>query len=629
MPHLLIPLLPLAAFVVIGLGCPLVPALRGRSHRVALPAIGISFLFSIFALVETLGGRVISGDLYLWVASGSFRVAIGYHLDILAAAMLVLVATVSGLVQLYSVSYMHGDRGYDRFLAYIGLFTFSMMMLVVSKNFLQLYVFWEAVGLCSYLLIAHWYERPAAAAAATKAFVVNRVGDFGFGLGILLIFLTFRSLEYGDVFAAAPTRAGETINLLGWAGGSLEVGLVTLIALLLFSGAIGKSAQVPLHTWLPDAMEGPTPISALIHAATMVTAGVFLVARLSPLFDLSPAALGTVAWVGGATALFAATIAVTQTDIKRVVAYSTVSQLGLMMMACGLQAYGAGIFHLLTHGAFKALLFLACGSVIHTLAGEQDLRAMGGLRKAMPVTYATFLVGGLALAGIPPFAGFFSKDEILLAAFDAGTPGRVLWAIGTLTTLLTGFYIFRIIFRIFHGPSRIAVNIHAHESGPLITVPLLILAALSVTVGWFGSPWPGSGGSSPHPTSAAGGFVAALSVGGAVAGIALAYLMHITRPGLAETAASRLAALHAASRRGWFVDDLYDRIFVRPTVRLAGWLWHAIDQGMIDAAVNNVAEATRGASLRLRAIQTGQLQHYALFMAAGALLIITFYFFAK
>ena len=368
--------------------------------------------------------------LYTWAASGDLTIRLGLYVDQLTAAMLLLVTIVSGLVHVYTIGYMHGEPGYARFFANIALFTFSMLMLVMSDNFVQLFVFWEAVGLCSYLLIGHWYDRHSARAAATKAFIVNRVGDFGFLLGILLVFVVFGTLQYQPVFAEAANQTGVVVDLLGAFGGGWEVSAMTLICLLLFVGAVGKSAQVPLHVWLPDAMEGPTPISALIHAATMVTAGVFMVARLAPLYNLSPAAMTLVAIVGGLTMIVGATIALTQNDIKRVVAYSTLSQLGYMMMACGLGGYVAGIYHLLTHGAFKALLFLGCGSVILAVHHEQDMQRMGGLKDKMPVTYWTFIIGSLALAGFPLTAGFFSKDELLLSAWNAGMLGQVLAVAG-------------------------------------------------------------------------------------------------------------------------------------------------------------------------------------------------------
>jgi NADH-quinone oxidoreductase subunit L len=425
---------------------------------------------------------------------------------------------------------------------------------------------------------------------------------------------------------------GEVINLLGWAGGQWEVEVLTLIALLLFAGAVGKSAQIPLHVWLPDAMEGPTPISALIHAATMVTAGIFMLARVHTLYDLSPLAMDVVTVVGGTTAVFAATIALTQTDIKRIVAYSTVSQLGYMTMACGLGAYAAGIFHLLTHGAFKSLLFLAAGSVIHALDGEQDLRRMGGLKSAMPLTYWTFLAGAIALAGIFPFAGFFSKDAILLRAFNGDALDRAFGWIGLLTVLMTAFYIFRLIFSVFHGQARTQAQ-RPHESPVVMTIPLLVLALLSIVTGWL-----------PIPQFLSNVFVTTaevivpdsgmvdwehmlwiLSMLGGLAGILWAYVLYVRYPHIAASLARGF--LYRLSLQKWYVDELYDRLFVRPTVNMANALWKQVDMEVIDGAVNGVADLTREWGAALRRIQSGQIQHYALYMAVGAFLMITAYLF--
>jgi NADH-quinone oxidoreductase subunit L len=637
--YVLIPLLPFAAFIIVGL---LGRWLKEQSHWVAVPAVLLSFLLSVKTFLEVLQSGPIDLTLYTWITSGSLLVQIGFHIDQLTAVMLLLVTIVSGLVHIYTIGYMHGDRGYARFFAYVALFTFSMLMLVMSDNLLMLYVFWEAVGLCSYLLIAHWYERKSACDAATKAFIVNRVGDFGFGLGVIAVFAVFGTLNYTQVFLQAESHVGHTINLLGFMGGEWNVELITLIALLLFAGAVGKSAQIPLHVWLPDAMEGPTPISALIHAATMVTAGIFMVARLSPLFNLSPVAMDVVALVGGTTAIFAATIALTQNDIKRIVAYSTVSQLGYMMMACGLGAYVAGIFHLLTHGAFKALLFLCCGSVIHALAGEQDLRRMGGLKGHLPITYWTFYIGALALAGIPPFAGFFSKDEILWKTFMAGTAGRLLWIIGLITAFMTAFYIFRLIFSVFHGPTRVEPKAasHLHESPAVMTVPLLILAGLSAVVGFAGIPVHGLNfiehflspvlaGPGVHAEGAEGGelfvLLMVLSVLAGLLGWGTAYYFYVMQPGLPSRLAVRLQGLYQLSFNKWYVDELYDRIFVRPTVDLARWLWDILDVRVIDRAVNGVGWVTEAWARGLRLMQSGQLQHYALVMVLGAFVIISMY----
>jgi NADH-quinone oxidoreductase subunit L len=421
MLYALIPLLPLLAFVILGL---FGHWIKDRSHLVAVPAVVGSFLLSVMALAEVAGGQTLQVPLYTWADSGDLHITLGLYIDQLTVAMLLLVTIVSSLVHVYTIGYMHGEPGYARFFSNIALFTFSMLMLVMSDNFLQLFVFWEAVGLCSYLLIGHWYERESARAAATKAFLVNRIGDFGFMLGILLIFFTFGSLHYQQVFPQLEQVAGGMVNLLGSIGGHWEISVITLICLLLFVGAVGKSAQVPLHVWLPDAMEGPTPISALIHAATMVTAGVFMVARFAPLFNFSPVAMDVVAVVGGTTMFIGATIALTQTDIKRVVAYSTLSQLGYMMMACGLGGYIAGMYHLLTHGAFKALLFLGCGAVIIALHHEQDMRNMGGLKDKLPVTYWTFVIGALALSGLSADCRIFQQGRVARGVLDVGWIGQ-------------------------------------------------------------------------------------------------------------------------------------------------------------------------------------------------------------
>ena len=462
MLYALIPLLPLIAFVVLGL---FGHVIKERSHFVAVPAVIGAFLLSLMALAEVAGGTVLRVPLYTWASSGDLTITLGLFIDQLTVVMLLLVTIVSSLVHVYTIGYMHGEPGYARFFSNIALFTFSMLMLVMADNFLQLFVFWEAVGLCSYLLIGHWYDRESARAAATKAFLVNRIGDFGFMLGIFLVFITFGSLQYQSVFPQLEQVAGGTVNLLASIGGNWDVSVMTMICLFLFVGAVGKSAQVPLHVWLPDAMEGPTPISALIHAATMVTAGVFMVARFAPMYNLSPLAMDVVAVVGGMTMFLGATIALTQTDIKRVVAYSTLSQLGYMMMACGLGGYIAGIYHLLTHGAFKALLFLGCGAVIIALHHEQDLRNMGGLKDKLPVTCWTFVIGSLALAGFPLTAGFFSKDELLLVAWMSGGLGKTLSVLGLLTALMTAFYSFRLVFLIFWGESRVDSKHanHVHE----------------------------------------------------------------------------------------------------------------------------------------------------------------------
>jgi len=627
MTYELIPLLPLTSFLILGL---FGHWIKDKAHLVAVPAVLLSFLFSLFAVVDVASGHHSTFRLYTWLTSGTLNIHMGLTIDRLTSAMLLLVTIVSGLVHIYTIGYMQGEPGYARFFSYIALFTFSMLMLVLADNFLQLFIFWEAVGLCSYLLIGHWYERPSACAAATKAFIVNRVGDFGFILGLFLVWTTFGSLDYSDVFARAHDVAGQVINVLEPLGGNLEVSVLTVICLLLFTGAVGKSAQVPLHVWLPDAMEGPTPISALIHAATMVTAGVFLVARLAPLYNLSPSAMTVVAIVGGLTMVLGATIALTQTDIKRVVAYSTISQLGYMMMACGLGAYAAGMYHLLTHGAFKALLFLGCGSVIIALHHEQDMRRMGGLKDKLPITYWTFVIGSLALAGFPFTAGFFSKDELLVSTWSSGPLGQVLTIFGLLTALLTAFYSFRLVFVTFWGPSHVDPHhvAHVHEPSKTMTIPLLVLALLSIVTGYVGIPeflepmFATEAEGSVHHT---GGAVVIMLFASAMGllGIASAYYVYVLNPSLPDRLATQWRTAYRLSLNKWYVDDLYDRSIVRPTFTVAMELWKRVDIAVIDGAVNGVARAIAWGGWALRLIQSGQMQHYVLGMALGGVVILT------
>lgn len=631
MIYLLIPLLPLTAFLILGLAG---RSINVRAHLVAVPAVIVSLALSVGAFVEVASGSVISIPLYTWLTSGSLDIHIGLYIDRLTAVMLLLVTGVSSLVHVYTIGYMHGESGYARFFSYIALFTFSMLMLVLADNLLQLFIFWEAVGLCSYLLIGHWYERASACAAATKAFLVNRVGDFGFLLGLLLVWYSFGSLNYLDIFPALHEATNVTMNLLGPFGGTWEVSVFTLIGLLLFIGAVGKSAQVPLHVWLPDAMEGPTPISALIHAATMVTAGVFMVARLAPIYNLSPTAMSVVAITGAATMVLGATIALTQTDIKRVVAYSTVSQLGYMIMACGLGAYASGMYHLLTHGAFKALLFLGCGSVIIALHHEQDMRHMGGLKDKLPITYWTFVVGSLALAGFPLTAGFFSKDDILVSAWSSGDLGRILALFGLLTALLTAFYSFRLVFVTFWGPSHVDPHHaeHLHEPSRTITTPLIILAVLSVLTGYLGIPSflepifsTGHEGAAPHGSDGLMIMVAATAMG--LIGIAAAYYVYVLNPDLPDRLARQWGSLYRGSLNKWYVDEAYDRLFVRPTITAASALWKRVDVQMIDGTVNGIARTVTWAGWLLRLIQSGETQHYALAMAVGIVVLTAYLLF--
>jgi len=615
----LIPLFPLVGSVV--------NAFFGRTighqaHWIAVPALAASFLTSCAVFARVWSGETFVGELFPWIAAGTFKTAVAVQVDQLSAVMLLVVTGVGFLIHLYSAGYMHGDPGYARYFTYLNLFVFSMVMLVLAGNFLLLYVFWEAVGLCSYLLIGFWYERKSAADAGKKAFIVNRVGDFGFGLGIMLIWVTFGTLDYGAVFGKADASVG--------------VGTYTAIALLLFMGACGKSAQLPLHTWLPDAMEGPTPVSALIHAATMVTAGVYMVARCHKLFEMAPVSMEVVAWVGGITALFAASIGLAQTDIKRVLAYSTISQLGYMFVGVGVGAYAAGIFHLVTHAFFKALLFLGAGSVIHGLGGEQDLRKMGGLKSKMLTTTITFLVGALGLAGVPPLAGFFSKDEILAATFFEGH--RVLFLILLAGAFMTAFYTFRMVILAFFGAPRMSQEArrHVHESPTVMTLPLVVLAVLTVVAGVaLGAP-SSHGGTvfarflapvlplAKEEHGAAGKVLLLVSVVVAVAGVFFAWVVYGRRPVKAEELGVPRNPLHALLLNKYYVDEIYDALIVNPAYRLYLWCARVFDLRVIDGIVNGVGSMVVAWARSLRRVQTGFVMNYALTMLLGALAVVAF-----
>ncbi len=630
--YLLIPFLPLAAFLInILLGRNF---LKEKAHWVSILAVAGSWVVAVMTLVDTMAGKTINQDLYSWIVSGNFKVSVGFLIDQLTVVMLIVVTTCSTLIHIYSVGYMHGDKGYYRFFAYLSLFTFCMLMLVMANNFLQLYFGWEGVGLCSYFLIGYYFDKKSASDAGKKAFIVNRFGDFGFGLGIIMIFLTFGTVYYEPVFAQAGGFANNTVNFLGY-----DVHLMTLIALLLFCGSVGKSAQMPLHVWLPDAMEGPTPVSALIHAATMVTAGVFLVARCSPIFSLSETALMVVALTGAITSLFAATIGLVQNDIKRIIAYSTISQLGYMFLACGVGAYSAGVFHLYTHAFFKALLFLCAGSVMHAMAGELNLQKMGGLKKYMPVTYMTMLLASLSIAGVPGFAGFFSKDEILWLAYSGPSPvGKLVWAIGTVVAFLTAFYSFRLIFLTFHGKFRGTheQEHHLHESPKVMTIPLILLCVGAIASGWVGIPHLLGGGAhftefmkpvlghpEGHGTHSEEWMVMAISVIAGFSGIGLAALFYLVRTDIPVKLAAGLSGVHKLLFNKYYVDEFYSFLIVRPAIWTAKNILIGItDAKIIEAIVNGVPKAIGGFSQVIRKVQTGFLQHYATIMATGILIII-------
>jgi NADH-quinone oxidoreductase subunit L len=543
------------------------------------------------------------------------------------------------MIHVYSVGYMAHDSSVPRFMAYLSLFTFCMLMLVTADNFVQLFFGWEGVGVCSYLLIGFWYDRPSANRAAIKAFIVNRVGDFGFALGVAGVFLVFQSVDFNTVFAATPGKVGSTMNFLGIEGDTL-----TVLCLLLFVGAMGKSAQLGLHTWLPDAMEGPTPVSALIHAATMVTAGVFMVARLSPMFEYSPTALTVVTIVGASTALFAATVGLCQTDIKRVIAYSTCSQLGYMFFACGVSAYSAGIFHLMTHAFFKALLFLGAGSVIHAMSDEQDMRKMGGIWSKIPFTYGVMWVGSLALAGIPIFAGYYSKDVILESAFAAHTgAGEYAFWLGIAAAALTAFYSWRLLILTFHGTPRADEHTmaHVHESPLVMTIPLGVLALGAIVTGFLGYDyfvgdklkafWGQSILVLPAHHALEGAhhvpaWVAILPIIVAVVGIAVAYVCYMMRTDLPAKVASAFRPVYVLLLNKWYFDELYDWLFVRPARALGRGLWKEGDGSIIDGlGPDGIASLARNIAQRASALQSGYVYHYAFAMLIGVVALVTWY----
>jgi NADH-quinone oxidoreductase subunit L len=605
--YLLVPLAPLAGAILAGLFGRTLG--RAGAHTVTILGVLASFVASCWIFADVLHGHTFNGSVYTWLTSGGVRLEIGFLIDRLTALMMVVVTFVSLMVHVYTIGYMAEDPGYQRFFAYISLFTFSMLMLVMANNFLQLFFGWEAVGLVSYLLIGFWYTRPTAIHANLKAFLVNRVGDFGFVLGIGLVLAYFGSLDYARVFAQAPTLAAP----------------MTLICLCLFVGAMGKSAQFPLHVWLPDSMEGPTPISALIHAATMVTAGIFMVARMAPLYELSPTARSVVLVIGGITALFMGLVALTQFDIKRVVAYSTLSQLGYMTVALGASAYSAAIFHLMTHAFFKAVLFLGAGSVIIALHHEQDMRRMGGLKAHMPITYWTVLIGAIASAGIPPFAGFFSKDAIIEAAHQSTTPGAAFaYACVLACVFVTATYTFRMVFMAFHGAPRFDAAHPPHESPKVVTVPLVLLAIPSFASGW----WIGSVVFSDFIRDPGVEFhglwafmlhgVSALPFWLALAGIATAWWLYRVRTDLPKKIAMRLGVLYAVVERKYGFDELYAWLFGAGARVVGTGLWKAGDQTFIDGlAVNGSARVVGWFSALASLLQSGMLYRYAGVMLLG------------
>jgi NADH-quinone oxidoreductase subunit L len=640
-------LLPLLGALIGGLLVFFEPGSKDAKHRldtlaqvITCGALLVSMVLAILVFIDVVGeGNARTVELFTWIDSGSFEVSWALRLDTLSAVMMLVVTVVSAMVHVYSVGYMHHDPGIPRFMAYLNLFTFFMLALVTADNLLQMFFGWEGVGLASYLLIGFWYDRPSANAAAIKAFIVNRIGDFGFTLGLIGTFFLFESVQFQTIFADAPTYADTEIELFG-----IELHALTLICLLLFVGAMGKSAQLGLHTWLPDAMEGPTPVSALIHAATMVTAGVFMVARLSPLFEHSEAALAVVTLVGAATAMFAATVGCVQNDIKRVIAYSTCSQLGYMFFACGVSAYAAGIFHLTTHAFFKALLFLGAGSVIHALSDEQDMRRMGGIWRLVPVTYVLMWIGSLALAGVWPFSGFYSKDIVLEAAYAAGTTvGTIAFWIGIAAAFLTAFYSWRLLLMTFHGRPRADETVMArvHESPKVMLVPMAVLAVGAVIAGFVGYEnfvghdlsafWDGTV-VALRPTLEAAHhvplWVKLLPLVVGLAGIALAIAFYGVLTDIPGALAARFRAVYRFLLNKWYFDELYDAVFVRPAFRLGRGLWKGGDGALIDGVgPDGVAAATIRIARGVARLQTGYIFHYAFAMLIGILVLITWYLY--
>ncbi|MBU2532826.1 MAG: NADH-quinone oxidoreductase subunit L [Alphaproteobacteria bacterium] len=639
--------LPLIGAIVAGFFGRLISDRGAEIVTTALLLISAALSWFVFWRVG-FGGETIKVPIANWISSGELEIAWSLRIDTLTAVMLVVVTTVSSLVHLYSIGYMHEDEARARFFAYLSLFTFAMLALVTSDNLVQMFFGWEGVGLASYLLIGFWYKKPSANAAAIKAFVVNRVGDFGFALGIFALFAVTNTVGLDEIFREAPELAGKTMPFLGY-----EVDILTCICLLLFMGAMGKSAQFLLHTWLPDAMEGPTPVSALIHAATMVTAGVFMVARLSPVFEYAPAALMFVTAVGAITAFFAATVGLVQNDIKRVIAYSTCSQLGYMFVACGVGAYSAAIFHLFTHAFFKALLFLGAGSVIHAMHHEQDMRHMGGLAPKIRLTWAMMLIGTLALTGVgiphvAGFAGFHSKDAIIEAAYAAHTPyNYAFWAL-VVAAFMTSFYSWRLMFMTFHGKTRAEPDVykHAHESPMVMLIPLFVLAAGAVLAGvvfteyFIGNDykefWKRSLFHLPekdilhhmHEVAEQIAWVPWSPFIAMAAGFALAWLYYIQAPSLPAATAKAFRPIYLFLLNKWYFDELYDWLFVKPAFWLGRFLWKTGDGRVIDGiGPDGVAARVSDVTGRVVRLQTGYVYHYAFAMMIGVALITVYFMF--
>jgi NADH-quinone oxidoreductase subunit L len=613
-------------------------------NSVAIGAVSGSFLYviaAVHALLQLPGDQVFTKTYFTWIRAGIFQVDFKLQMDHLTVVMLLVVTGVGLLVHIYSTGYMAHDEGYYRFFCYLNLFVFFMLTLVLAGNVVLMFVGWEGVGLCSYLLIGFWFLKQSAISAGKKAFITTRIGDFGFTIGVMLLFWTFKSVDYGTVFQQAAKMSVEPWGL----------GTLTVICILLFTGAIGKSAQLPLYVWLPDAMEGPTPVSALIHAATMVTAGVYMVARMNPLFSRAPLAMFIVALIGALTAFYAATIGLAQTDIKKVLAYSTVSQLGYMFLACGVGAYASGVFHLMTHAFFKGLLFLAAGSVIHAMGGDQEMPHMGGLRTKIPITFWTMFIATLAIAGIPGFAGYFSKDEILEAVHSGPNANMWLWLLGIVAAGMTSFYMFRLIFLTFFGKPRYDEHhVHVHESPFSMTIPLILLAILSVVGGWFAAPHliggpdhfsnflkPVFTAYAPESVTAAAE-AATEETGSAgvmlfhaltgwpvivgVLGLLLAWWMYIKSPETPKKLAQSLSGPYKLIYNKYYVDEIYNFLIVAPLLWISTQVfWHFVDEGVIDGTVNGTARVARETGSQVRKIQSGNARSYATWVVIGGAMV--------
>lgn len=608
---------------------------------IATLAVAISFVCSIMLFVELVGlpaeGRRLAANYFEWIAVDKFKINAGFVVDQISSIMILIITGVGSLIHLFSIGYMHHDKGVTKYFAYLNLFVFNMLILVLGDSLLTMFVGWEGVGLCSYLLIGFWFNDSAKAAAGMKAFITNRIGDAAFIIGMFILFTTFGTLNMHELNALAPTTLEAS-----W------LGAVTLGTLMLFVGATGKSAQIPLYVWLPDAMAGPTPVSALIHAATMVTAGVYMIVRLNPLFVAAPNTMMVVAIIGAATAVLAATIGLTQVDIKKVLAYSTVSQLGYMFLAVGVGAFGAGMFHLMTHAFFKALMFLGSGSVIHAMHEEQDIRKMGGLKKYLPITHATFFLGWLAIIGMPPFSGFFSKDEILWKAFSSSAGHPLFWVAGVLGAALTAFYMTRLMALTFWGSSRVDKKIHPHESPLIMTIPLMVLALLSVVGGWVGIPhviseyighipnfwehWlaplirelPKAEGA-VHESQAALEFgLMGVSVGVASLSAFTAYIMYIKKAGSSEKVAKAFGPIYNLVNNKYLVDEAYFAGIINPIVAGSKNMWLYIDVNLIDKATYKISDLVRGGGTFVRSLQNGNMQQYAMYFALGVVVALSF-----